>query len=343
MRRILIALAAVLSLSVGTAVAQAHQTKRGWDHGGPPAFTPAVAVKGTVVSVDPSANSFVADAVLLPGHHKGEFGRRDFGRDWGGGFGGGQPTPQQVTITTNSSTMIEVNGQKATISSLAAGDQFIATFPVPSSSTAPTSTAPTSTSTGGVRRDWGHGGGIAPLTLQEVVANPALAVFARTPPPPPPKHQLYAFVGTVSAVDTTADTVTVSVSASIPSGFFTSPATFTVSPDTLILGGNATGGLFGGTLSGVTVGDVVAGGEIGISGETAAQVEASPLRVLIDFPVSSTSTATTTATTKARALKKAEALLGVKSHKKTHKKATHKKARRHHSRRTHARKHAKRA
>jgi hypothetical protein len=352
MRRALIALVAVLSLSLGAAVAQAQQTRTAWGEGGmQPSATPTVAVAGTVVSVNASANSFVANAALVSegcsgddqgggddqgsgGDQGGGFGGDDcmggFESDWGGGFGGGEGAAlTQVTIMTNSSTTITVNGQTATLASLAAGDRFVATFPVPASTMQ--TPAPTSTS-GGMGNDWDSGGMSSGLTIQQVVMSPALSVSAEAGP------QLYAFVGTVAAVDTTAGTVTVNVTSSIPTGLITSPATFTVSADTLILGGNATGGLFGGTLSGVTVGDVVAGGLIGTTGETLTQIEATPLRVLVDFPVVSTATTATMATTKARALSKALALLGPKSHSR--------RARAHHRRhahRTHARKHARRA
>lgn len=332
MRRALIALLAVLSLSLGAAVAQAHQSGGAWGPGGSgPAFTPTVAVAGTIVSVDTSSNSFVANAVLIRGEGCGAQGggnqggwggwggwRSDhcggaFHSDWGIGLGGTGSAPQQVTITTNTSTKFRVNGQMPTIDALAAGDKFVALFPAPMSTM------------------WGQGA-TSGVTLQQVVSSPALAVFAKAPPA---THQLYAFVGTVSAVDTTAGTVTVTVTNSIPTGLITGSATFTVSADTLVLGGNATNGLFGGSLMGVSVGDVVAGGLIGTAGETVAQVEAMPLQVLIDFPVSSTTTSTAKA--KQRALNKALKLLGVKRHSS--------RARRHHgrhARHTHAR-NAKRA
>jgi hypothetical protein len=48
-------------------------------------------------------------------------------------------------------------------------------------------------------------------SIQTLTASPALAVFASMPPTP---KQLYAFVGTVTAIDSTAGTLTVNVSAS---------------------------------------------------------------------------------------------------------------------------------
>jgi hypothetical protein len=332
MRRALIALVVGLSLSLGAAVAQGHQFRGAWGPGDSGSgFTPKVAVAGTIVSVDPSSNSFVANAVLIRGegcgfgHFRGHdpggwggwggFGRDDcqFGlhRDWGHSVGSaGGSAPQQVTITTDGSTMFRVNGQTATISDLAPGDRFVALFPMPTDTM------------------W-DGGQTSGVTLQQVVASPALAVFATAPPA---QRQLYAFVGTVSAVDTTADTLTVNVTNSIPAGFVTSPATFTVSPDTLILGGNATGGLFGGSLTGVSAGDVVAGGLIGTAGETLAQVEATPLQALIDFPMASSGTTTSsTAKARRRTLNQALKLLGVKTHSK-HARHHSKKARHHRSR-----------
>ena len=188
--------------------------------------------------------------------------------------------------------------QDGTISDLAAGDRFVALF-----------------------------NGSPSDSLQTLVANPAVAVFAHTPRA---MHQLYAFVGTVSGVDTTADTVTVQVTNSVPSGLVPagSPATFTVSADTMFLGGSATNGLFGGSLSDVKAGDVVAGALIGPAGETLTQVESSPLQVLVDFPASSTPTTSSSVRklVRARALSQALALFGYKSqksHKKHHGKRSH--------------------
>jgi hypothetical protein len=277
MRRAVISLVLALPLTLGTAAASAHNGGGGGWGNGPSG--PRAAVAGTIVSVDPTTGTFVANAYVIT---RPDFGNP--GRGWGApGFGhayqggqGGQgwgdhgrlrshwsgsqtlPTTTQVTIIVDpSSTRVAVNGQPTTISGLVAGDRFVALFSGSSSD-----------------------------TIQTLTANPALAVFAR--PAPTPK-QLYAFVGTVTATSgaTAPGTVTVTVADSYPSGLFTSPATFTVGPDTAILGGNSTtgNGLFGGSLGNVSVGDTVAGALVAPAGETATQVEALPLAALIDFPM----------------------------------------------------------
>ena len=140
----------------------------------------------------------------------------------------------------DSSTRIALNGQPSTVGGLAAGDRFVSLFSGSSSD-----------------------------TIQTLTANPALAVFAHTPPTP---KQLYAFVGTVTGTSgtTAPGTVTVTVADSYPSGFFSSPATLTVGANTLILGGSSStgNGLFGGSLGDVSVGDTVAGVLVAPAGET---------------------------------------------------------------------------
>jgi hypothetical protein len=141
--------------------------------------------------------------------------------------------------------------------------------------------------------------------------------------------QLYAFAGTVTGK--TASTVSVTVSGSYPGGLIASgsSATFTVGASTLVLGGSS--GFSQGSLANVGIGDVVAGGLLGPAGETAAQVESQPLMLLLDLPVSA-GTGTTGATgtsgvsgtalkhLRADALRRAEALLGIRvKAKKTHK------------------------
>jgi hypothetical protein len=299
MRRAVIALVAALPLTLGTAAASAHNGGHwGWGRG--PSGQRA-AVAGTVVSVNAAAGTFVADAyVLTPPTFTGHFGPSGGGRGYGHGQRGGwgrsarlaprwsgspttsPPTPAttQVTISAGPNTRIALNGKPSTVGALAAGDKFVSLFSGSSSD-----------------------------TIQTLTANPALVVFAHTPPTP---KQLYAFVGTVTGVSgsSTPGTVTVTVSNSYPSGFFSSPATFTVGPNTAILGGNSStgNGLFGGSLNNVSVGDTVAGALVAPAGDTATQVEALPLAALLDFPVSSSATPAA----KQSALDSTLALFGVK-------------------------------
>jgi hypothetical protein len=312
MRRVVIALILALPLTLGTATAGAHYGRGDWGNG---PSGPRAAVAGTVVSVDPAAGTIVADAYVLtppafgnPGRGWGApgFGHAYQGGKGGrGGQGGGQggqgwggqgrlrshwsgapttaptsPATTQVTITTNSNTRIALNGQPSTVGALAAGDRFVSLFSGSSSD-----------------------------TIQTLTANPAIAVFAHTPPTP---KQLYAFVGTVTATSGTSapGTVTVTVADSYPSGLFASPATFTVGPNTAILGGNSgNGGLFGGTLGDVSVGDTVAGALVAPAGQTAAQVEALPLAALLDFP---TAGGSATPAAKQSALDSTLAMFGIK-------------------------------
>jgi hypothetical protein len=198
------------------------------------------------------------------GGSEGSNGLGNFGGDVAGPTSSAPsaPTTTQVTITTNATTMIRVRGVEgpATVSNLAPGDRFLAIFPGPSTD-----------------------------TIQTLVANPATSIFAQVP------KQFYAFVGTVTATDATAGTVTVNVMRSLPSGLIAAgtTATFALSTHTFIIGGSSLstsstgdpfGGLFGGSLTDVAPGDMVAGGLIGDSGLTAVQVEASPLMFLLDLP-----------------------------------------------------------
>jgi hypothetical protein len=278
--------------------------------------TPHAAVAGTIVSVDATHGTFVANAFVVPAEtgneeqQDGSFGSGEgsgFGSSGGSGsgghgdasdLGGATPTTTQVTITTDANTKIQVNEQDSTVAGLAAGQKFYALF---------------------------KGATTDPITT--LVQNPALAVFARTAPKP---HQLYAFVGTVTAVDTTAGTVTVNVSRSLPSSLVPTgspPVTFTVGPDTLVLGGSSAA-LFGATLADVSVGDIVAGGLIGDGGLTLTQVQATPLRVLLDLPATSTPS-TGVQAARDKALRKALALLGDKRSAKS--KHHHASGKKHHS------------
>jgi hypothetical protein len=240
------------------------------------------------MSVDPTHGSFVANAYdLNPLAFLPVIGR------------GTLPTPTQVTITTDSSTKLLVNGKPGGVSDLAAGNKFFALF-----------------------------NGFPWDSIQTITSSPALFVIAHAPPTP---KQVYGFVGTVTGVDTTNSQVTVTVADSLPSSLVAigSSATFTVGPTTLILGGSSTSTstphLFGGSLSGVQTGDIVAGAEIGPAGETATQVEAAPLNLLLDFPAPPTASSAA----KARALQDALALIEGKSlgaavqHKRHHHKHHH--------------------
>jgi hypothetical protein len=267
MKRVLIALVTALPLAVGGAGAQAATPAFTGLPGVEGTGTPRVAVAGTVVSVNAAAGSFLANAyVLTPptgGSDEGPASGlrlRTFG-DFGGHARANDlaaPTTTQVTITASASTTIHIAGVQgpALVSNLVAGARFLALFPG----------APTD-------------------AIQTLVANSATSIFAQLP------KQLYAFVGTVTGTDTTAGTVTVDVTRSLPSSLIAdgTPATFTVSSHTFILGGSSLsasgfGGLFGGSLSGVSTGDMVAGGLIGAPGLTVTQVNLMPLMFLLDLP-----------------------------------------------------------
>jgi hypothetical protein len=210
----------------------------------------------------------------------------------------------QVTIKTDSNTQLFVNGAPGTVGDMHPGDHFHAVFNGPPSE-----------------------------TIQTLVQSAALAVFDRTNPNP---KQIYAFVGTVTNVTSTDPndgTVAITVERSLPSGLAAngSSATLTVSADTLILGGSS--GMFGGTLTDVSNGDIVVGALVAPPGETLAQVEASPLRVLLDLPAASAGSMTKAQKANARqkALNRALTLLGVK-----HATKSHKRSHKHHHSRTHA-------
>ncbi|MGH2871652.1 MAG: hypothetical protein ACRDL5_04225 [Solirubrobacteraceae bacterium] len=310
-----LALSAIAALGAGAAQADGQG---GWS--GPIARTgtPTVAVFGTILSVDQAQGSFVADAVVPGcGGFGGKGGVACAGDDVGHGDGAGQPgdrghggpwQPQarfhgdwlrpamqpaaatQVTITTNTSTKVKVDGRAESVAQLAQGDRFVALL-------------------AGSRGD----------SLQTLVSNPAVAVYAHTPPA---NRQLYAFVGTVTAVNPAASgggTIGVQVTESIPSGLVpaaSNPATFTISTQTLVLGGSDANGLFGGSINDFAIGDVVAGGLIGTSGETLTQVESTPLQAAIDFPAApaGTQTAASVRHARAKALSQAMALFGYHSH-----------------------------
>lgn len=338
MRRALIGVLAALPFALGAGIAQADGSGDWGGAGNGTSSGQVVAVAGTVVSVNPSAGSFVANAFVPTGEGNGfgdaagsgsadtggsdsndgdandensngngnsdgngnsngngnGSGNGNFSGDWTSPSSGAATTPgttttpamTQVTIPTNSATTFRIDGQDAAISDLAPGDRFVALF-----------------------------NGAPGDSLQTLVSSPALEVFAHSAPA---IRQLFAFVGTVSAVNTAANTVAVQVANTIPSGLVpagSNPATFTVSADTMFLGGSAATGLVGGSLTDVKAGDVVAGALIGSAGDTLTTVESSPLQVLVDFPATSTSTATSSIRkqVRARALTQALALFGYKS------------------------------
>jgi hypothetical protein len=335
MKRVVVALIAVLPLAFGVAEANAEFPFGG---GSPtlPVSLPVAAVGGTVVSTDPAAGTFVANAfVLAPPSEPSELGGLASGlAQLLGGFGGfgttggtggssgglsgllsgflgnlgsgglgfgldgdSAPATTQVTISADSNTKLIVNGKLGTVADMTAGDHFFALF----------SGSPTD-------------------SIQTLTASPALLVFDRTPRKP---RQLYAFVGTVTGVDTTAGTVTVDVAHSRPGSLVpagSAPVPFMVGPDTLVLGGSSGDGLSGG-LSSVSVGDIVAGGLVASAGDTLAQIEALPLRVLLDIPVPTGST--TTSADKRRAFKDVLRLLEGRRvnhhshHRRSHHKGSH--------------------
>jgi hypothetical protein len=261
---------------------------------------------GTVVSTNPSAGTFVADAYAPAGA---------IGEDLGSlmTLGATAPTATQVTITTNAGTFMLVNGQPGSVGSMTAGDKFVALF---------------------------NGSFLG--SIQTLTAGPAIAVFDHTSPAP---KQLYGFVGTVTGVDTTAGTVNVTLMDALPSTLASpgTAGTFTAGHETLILGGSSAAGSLedgmaglGESLGNLSSGDILAGLTVAPAGETLTQIEAQPLKLLLDFPASpSTSSASRT---KARALKELRALIGGRRiHSRSHK--TH----HHHHPGKKSHKHAKKA
>lgn len=150
-----------------------------------------------------------------------------------------------VVITVSATTNFDVNGNRnATASDLAVGQRFVAVFP-----------------------------GL-PSAASLAALPPALSVYARTP------EQRYGFIGTVVSTDTqaTPNTITVNVTNSEPDGMFSGVTTFTVGADTRLFTTS------GPSLGNVQAGDTVAGGVIAPPGETASQIEGTPLGFLVDRP-----------------------------------------------------------
>lgn len=172
---------------------------------------------------------------------------------------GGGGTPDTV-ITTDSSTQVRIDSQQAPVGNLAVGDYFTAVYD-----------------------------GTADESLSTITSTSALwlSAWSGTGDSAAGGGSLYAFVGTVSNVDTTSATISVNVMDSTPNGLFSGTDTFDVGSQTIVLG-NSSSSLFG-SLRDVSTGDVVAGGVIAASGESAGTIESTPLEVLVDFPQSSSS------------------------------------------------------
>lgn len=259
-------------------------------HDGGTAPAPLVVVRGVVTSAPaPGSDSFTATAyVAAPGHlfplrgdghsRRGGIRARDAGR---GDAGGDQPgagdrppgfaapaggTPNTV-ITTDAGTSVTIDGQAATLGSLAVGDVFSATY-----------------------------AGTPSQALSSLTTAPAISLAAWAPAG---GRVLYAFVGTVAS--TAGGTITVNVTSSIPTGLFAGADNFTVGPQTIVLG-NSGSSLFG-SFANIGRGDVVAGGLIGPAGETASAAESAPLQVLVDFPSASSGTTASLRRTERRAIR----------------------------------------
>jgi hypothetical protein len=190
-----------------------------------------------------------------------------------------------TVIATDGSTQIRIDGQQSSVINLAVGDYFTAVYD-----------------------------GTPDESLSTITSTAALSVSAWAPSD---GNSLYAFVGTVSSTDATAGTITVNETRSFPNGLFSGTDTFDVSSQTIVLGNS--GSTLSGSLGSVSTGDVVAGGLIAPSGESAATVESTPLQVLVDFPQSSsTSSATATKASIGRAERRALELLRLEKAKHGH-------------------------
>jgi hypothetical protein len=345
MKRALTGLLAALPLLLAPVAAGAHENE------GTGVPSGAVTVVGKITSVNPNG-SFVASAAVVAPHGDNQGGDDQGGDDQGEGYidplgpppytdpvgpphHGGWGGPRRhsgdavgplssVTITPGPGTRVELNGHSASASDLAAGDTFSAAF-----------------------------AGAPGDSLDSLASNPPLVIVARSAP----KHRsLYAFVGTVSATDTTNGTVTVTITRTLPASLAPagSSATFTVGPDTLVLGTGSGSSLFGGSLSGVQPGDVVAGGLMADSGLTLAQVSPQPLRLLLDLPAGTSllpshASRSKVARVKTSILHRALSILNgttkvkVVKQSSSHKHASHKHASSHHSHKStaHAKAHTK--
>jgi hypothetical protein len=294
-------LLALLPLGIGVASAQAfgggfggedgQGSWGGW--GGGSGGAPAL-IRGTVVSVDSAANTITAN-VDMHGQ-EGEDGpwMDDMGEMMGGpgalgaAFGPTNPffgapsdrdvsttttPPAPVTIKVGPTTMLALDGASATLSQFAQGDEFLALLD-------------TSNAT----------------SVTDALNNPALAVVGRTRP------KFFGFVGSVQSVDTTANTVTVTINGSSSSVLAPgSTETFAVGDHTMIL--SSSPGRGPSALTGVSKGDMVAGGLWAPGNSTAAQLSTIPLMVLIDVPGAGSSASTGSAV---HAFQMAERAMGVR-------------------------------
>jgi hypothetical protein len=297
MRRTLLVLLALLPLGIGVASAQAFGGGFGGDGGGFPGFGggfggPPPLIRGTVVSVDTTSNTISANVDMPPqmggGGWMGAMGAMMGGPGaLGAAYGPSNPffgapgdrdatitAPAPITIKVGPSTLLALDGASATLSQFAQGDQFLALLD-------------TSNAT----------------SLTDALNNPALAVIGRTPP------KFYGFVGSVQSVDTSADTVTVSINgSSSPALASGSTETFDVGDHTLIL--SSSPGRGPSALTGVAKGDLVAGGLWAPGNSTATQLSTIPLMVLIDVPGAGTSASASAAV---KAFQAAERAMGVKA------------------------------
>jgi hypothetical protein len=321
---------AAVPLTFGTASAGAFQLPGlGGDLPITSMLTPQAVVAGTVTQVNGDgtfqANAYAVSPFNFLGGNGSGFGSLNLGGfgnilgglgNLGNMFGLGDifgssgssspttPTTTPVTISTDSNTLLLVNGHPGSVSDLAANDNFMALMP-----------------------GWPWD------SIQTLTGSPATFISAQGATS---RKDVYAFVGTVTGVDTSAGTVMVNLTTALPSGLAPSgsSATFTVGDHTLIIGDSSSssdsliGGL-GASLGDVRTGDIVAGGLIAPAGDTLAQVEALPLSVLLDFPAPSGPSGSI-AKAKARALKDALALLVGKSTK--HSRHHHHRRSRHHRR-----------
>ena len=189
------------------------------------------------------------------------------------------PAPQRVTITTDAATIVRLDDQSASVGNLATGDEFIAGFNADPSS-----------------------------TIQQIVATPAVGINAHSP------RVFYGLVGSVTSVDTTAHTLTISLLGETPGArglgvTVGQSLTFAVGDRTMAFE-LPTGTAHGtGVLDNVSTGDIVAAGYLAPPNAALTALLALPLNVLVDIPLGSSGKGSTTQA-QSRALKLASSLLG---------------------------------